>query len=181
MVGPTSAAGPWSLGGTSLESVGMKPARTKTKATTKTKTARKRATASKKSTTTPKKDAASWKAAGPPRDVDDYLSRLPNDVKKALEGLRKTIRQAAPKAVELISYQVPTFRANRMLVSFAAAKTHCSFFVMSPKVMEAHADDLEGYDTSKGTIRFQPDEPLPATLVKKLVKARLVEDAAHAK
>jgi uncharacterized protein YdhG (YjbR/CyaY superfamily) len=157
----------------------MKPAKRKTKP--KTKTAVKKATASKSSTAKPKKVAASWKSAGPPRDVDDYLSRLPSDVKKALEDLRQTIRKAAPKAIELISYQVPTFRGNRMLVSFTAAKTHCSFFVMSPRVMEAHADDLEGYDTSKGTIRFQPDEPLPATLVKKLVKARLVEDAAHAK
>ncbi|MDF2694445.1 MAG: hypothetical protein K0S65_2828, partial [Labilithrix sp.] len=141
----------------------MKPAKTKTKP--KTKAGVKKATASKSSTAKPKKGAASWKSAGPPRDVDDYLSRLPSDVKKALEDLRQTIRKAAPKAIELISYQVPTFRGNRMLVSFAAAKTHCSFFVMSPKVMEAHAEDLEGYDTSKGTIRFQPDEPLPATLV----------------
>ena len=110
--------------------------------------------------------------------IDEYLDRVPDDDKRAaLEKLRKTIRAAAPRAEECISYQIPAFRLNGLLVAFAAAAKHCSFFPASGRLIAAHKHDLKGYDTSKGTIRFQPDKPLPAALVRKLVKARIVENS----
>ena len=96
---------------------------------------------------------------------------------EALEKLRKTTRAAAPKAEECISYQIPAFRLNGMLVGFGAAANHCAFYPMSSSTVEAHKHDLKNYDTSKGTIRFQPDQPLPAALVRKLVKARIAENS----
>jgi len=111
-------------------------------------------------------------------EVDKYLSRLSDDKRAALERLRRIIRAAAPNAEECISYQIPAFRLHGLLVAFGAAKNHCSFFPASTAVMAAHRKDLKGYDTSKGTIRFQPDKPLPAALVRKLVKARMAQNAA---
>jgi len=113
--------------------------------------------------------------------VDAYLAAVPEPARAALTKLRQMIRAAAPKATEVISYQVPTFRHHYGLVAYGAAKAHCSFFVMSPKVMEAHARELEKYETSKGTIRFAADKPLPAALVTKLVKARIAENEARKK
>jgi uncharacterized protein YdhG (YjbR/CyaY superfamily) len=113
--------------------------------------------------------------------VDDYLAGLPEEARVTLEKVRKTIKAAAPKAIEVISYQIPTFKMNgRPLVGFAAFKTHCSFFPMSSSVIEAYKDELKQYVTSKGTIRFALDKPLPAALVKKLVKARIEENKARA-
>jgi uncharacterized protein YdhG (YjbR/CyaY superfamily) len=112
-------------------------------------------------------------------DVDGYLASIPEDARAALGKLRTAIKAAAPEASEVISYQVPTFRyRGRALVSFGAAKGHCSFYVMSPDVVEAHAADLEGYALGKGSIRFPAARPLPAPLVKKLVKARIAESEA---
>jgi uncharacterized protein YdhG (YjbR/CyaY superfamily) len=112
-------------------------------------------------------------------EVDDVLAALANETRAALEQLRETIRAAAPDAVEAIAYGVPAFRyRGRPLVSFGAGKQHCAFYVQSPAVMEAHAADLEGLDTSKGTIRFTPTTPLPAELVTTLVRARLAETDA---
>ena len=113
-------------------------------------------------------------------EVDAFLARLPEDVRAALESLRRTIARAAPDAVEVIAYGVPAFKyRGRPLVSFGAGKSHCSFYVQSPAVMDAHRGEVAAYDTAKGTIRFRPDKPLPAALVKKLVKARMAEtDAA---
>jgi uncharacterized protein YdhG (YjbR/CyaY superfamily) len=108
--------------------------------------------------------------------VSGYLSKAPSDKRKALESLRKTIRAAAPKAVEEFSYGVPMFKhLGHPLVSYGFSKAHCSFYVQSPAVMKAHAKELAGYDISKGTVRFSTDKPLPAALVKKLVKARIKE------
>jgi uncharacterized protein YdhG (YjbR/CyaY superfamily) len=114
-------------------------------------------------------------------EVDTILARLPKDQQAALERLRAEIARSAPDAVEGISYGAPAFRyRGRPLVSYGAAKAHCAFYVMSPAVMEAHAEALAGYDTSKGTIRFASDEPLPPGLVRKLVEARIAEiDAAR--
>jgi uncharacterized protein YdhG (YjbR/CyaY superfamily) len=113
--------------------------------------------------------------------VDDYLAGLPEEARVTLEKVRKTIKAAAPKAIEVISYQIPTFKMDgRPLVGFAAFKTHCSFFPMSSSVIEAYKDELKQYVTSKGTIRFALDKPLPAALVKKLVKARIEENKARA-
>ena len=112
----------------------------------------------------------------PAYDVNEYLNDLPREARAALENLRKTIRAAAPDATEVISYQMPAYKHYGMLVGFAAFKEHCSFFVMSPAVMDAHTKELASYDTSKGTIRFRPEKPLPVTLVKKLVRARIAEN-----
>jgi uncharacterized protein YdhG (YjbR/CyaY superfamily) len=113
-------------------------------------------------------------------DVDAVLGALPGATRHALEQLRRTIRAAAPAAVEGIAYGVPAFRyRGRPLVSFGAGKSHCAFYVQSPAVMEAHAEALAGLDTSKGTVRFQPDSPLPPEVVTQLVRARMAEtDAA---
>lgn len=112
-----------------------------------------------------------------PTTVDEYLAALSEEKRAALERLRKTIRSAAPKAEECISYGIPAFRQDGPLVAFGATANHCAFYLMSSSTVDAHKGDLDGYDTSKGTVRFQPDEPLPAALVRKLVKARLAENA----
>lgn len=110
---------------------------------------------------------------------DDYLAGLPDDKRAALEKLRTTIRAAAPGAEECISYQLPAFRLDgKVLVFFGAAAKHCAFFPGSGTAVEAHKADLVGYRTSKGTIRFDADKPLPATLVRKIVKYRIVENSA---
>lgn len=111
--------------------------------------------------------------------IDEYLAALSDDKRAALETLRQTIRAAAPKAEECISYQLPAFRQDGMLVAFGATANHCAFYLMSSSTVEAHEDDLKDYDTSKGTIRFQADKPLPAALVRKLVKARIAENAGR--
>ena len=110
-----------------------------------------------------------------PQTVDEYLAPLSNEKRAALEKLRRAIRSAAPDAEECISYQIPAFRlGGRLLVAFGAAVNHCAFY---PGAFPAksHKDELKAYDISKGTIRFQADRPLPATLVRKLVRTRLAE------
>jgi uncharacterized protein YdhG (YjbR/CyaY superfamily) len=111
-----------------------------------------------------------------PKTIDDYLDGLPADKRAVLEKLRKTIRAAAPEADECISYQIPAFRQNGVLVGFSAAAGHCAFYPFSGSFVDSHKAELKGYDTSKGTIRFQPDKPLPAALIRKLVKVRLAEN-----
>jgi len=114
-------------------------------------------------------------------EVDDYLAEVPSEARAALEKLRKTIKAVVPSAVEVISYQIPTFKLDgRMLVSYAAFKDHCSFFPGAAPI-KAHEDELKSYKTSKGTIRFPTSKPLPATLVKKLVRTRIKENEARAK
>lgn len=116
------------------------------------------------------------------RTIDEYLATLSDGQRAALEKLRQTIKAAAPKAEECISYQLPAFRLNgKMLVAFGARANHCAFYPMSDSTVEAYKDELKGYDTSKGTIRFQADKPLPVALVRKLVKARIAENAERAK
>lgn len=115
-----------------------------------------------------------------PDNIDDYLALVPKDARKTLETIRKSIQAAAPKATEKISYGMPTFYHQGNLVAFAAFKNHCSFFPMSVAVMKAHQSDLKGYVTSKGTIRFPIGEPLPAALVKKMVKARISQNESKA-
>jgi uncharacterized protein YdhG (YjbR/CyaY superfamily) len=110
------------------------------------------------------------------KTIDEYLAALSDDKRAALGRLRKTIRSAAPKAEECISYSLPAFRLNGLLVGFGATANHCAFYPMSSSTVAAHKKELKDYDTSKGTIRFQPDRPLPAALVRKLVKARIAEN-----
>jgi uncharacterized protein YdhG (YjbR/CyaY superfamily) len=114
-----------------------------------------------------------------PETTRAFLDALPPPQRRALEHLRQTIIAAAPEAEEYVGYGVPAFRQNGALVSFGAAKHHCALYVQSPAVMEALAGNLEELDTSKGTVRFTPDKPLPDELVTRLVQARLAENAAR--
>jgi uncharacterized protein YdhG (YjbR/CyaY superfamily) len=108
--------------------------------------------------------------------VEDYFSRVPPHARATLDKLRNTITAAAPDTVEVISYQMPTFKyRGRALVGIAAFKNHCSIFPYSTGVMEILSEDLEPYEKSKGTIRFPIGEPPPATLIEKIVRIRKEE------
>jgi uncharacterized protein YdhG (YjbR/CyaY superfamily) len=117
----------------------------------------------------------------PAKNVDEYLAAAPEDVRPVLEKLRRTIRAAAPKAEEVISYQIPMFKYHGPLVFFAAFRNHCSFYVVSKPIMEAFSSELNPWDTSGTTIHFSAKNPLPASLVKKIIKARIEENEAKAK
>ena len=107
-------------------------------------------------------------------DVESYLAACPEPHRSTLEKLRATIRSVVPKeAIEAISYGMPSFKYKGALVAYAAFKNHWSFFPMSGRLVEEFAEELEGYKTSKGTVQFPVDKPLPAALVKKMVKAKL--------
>ena len=116
---------------------------------------------------------------GKAADVDSYLATCPEPHRSTLEKLRSMIRSAVPKeTTEAIAYGMPSFRYNGGLVGYAAFKEHCSFFPMSGRLVEEFADELKPFKTSKGTIQFPIDKPLPATLVKKIVKARVAQNQA---
>lgn len=108
--------------------------------------------------------------------IDEYLAGLDDDQRRVLEALRRTIRAAAPRAEECISYRLPAFRLDGMLVAFGATAKHCAFFPMSGTTVEQFKAELTGFQTSKGTIRFQPGRPIPAALVRRMVKARIAEN-----
>ncbi len=115
-----------------------------------------------------------------PKTIDKYLAGVNPSQRAALEKLRQTIHAAAPGAEECISYGLAAFRLNgRLLVAFGAWANHCAFYPMSGTVVEAHQADLARYNTSKGTVRFPVDRPLPVALVRKLVKARMAENAGR--
>jgi len=106
--------------------------------------------------------------------IDEYLAALSEDKRAALERLRKIIHAAVPGVEEGISYQIPAFRLDgKWFVWIGAAANHCTIYGVG-----GTSDELKGYDTSKGTIRFHPDHPLPAALVRKLLKARIAKNAA---
>ena len=112
------------------------------------------------------------------KTIDGYLAALSSDKRAALERLRRTIRAAVPRAEECISYQLPAFRLDgRMLVWFGAGAKHCAFYPGA--VVGDLKDELADYETSKGTVRFSSDRPLPAPLVRKLLKARIAQNAAR--
>ena len=116
-----------------------------------------------------------------PKTIDEYLAGVRDeDHRRALEKLRKQIKAAAPKAEECISYQIPAFRQNGMLVFFGDASKHCAFYPGSTAI-ETHKDELREYELSKGTIRFQPNKPLPAALVRAIVKERLADNERKTK
>lgn len=118
----------------------------------------------------------------PSTEIDAFLAGLPDDQRAALEDLRRVIASAAPEAVESVNYGVPAFKyRGRPLVSFGAGRRHCSFYVQSPPVIDAHRAELAGFDTTKGTIHFSPDRPIPEDLVTTLVKARIAETDAVAR
>ena len=114
-----------------------------------------------------------------PKTIDDYLARVSAAQRAALEKLRRDIKAAAPAAEECIIYDIPGYRlGSRLLVSFGAAKNHCAFYPGAHPI-RAYDNELAGYDLAKGTIRFPAEKPLPAGLVKKLVKTRIVEYSAN--
>jgi uncharacterized protein YdhG (YjbR/CyaY superfamily) len=116
-----------------------------------------------------KADAGSGKA-----EVEAYLARVPEPARATLEKMRAMIRAAAPKeATEAISYGIPSFQYKGALVWYAAFKKHCSFFPMDHSLEKEFAEDLKKYKTSKGTIQYPVDKPLPKTLVTRIVKARV--------
>ena len=117
----------------------------------------------------------------PVGSVDEYLAAVPPEPRTALEKLRKTIRAAAPQATEAISYGMPAFKYHGALVYYAAFQKHCSFFPASAAVIRANARELARFETAKGTIRFTPDHPLPAALVRQIVRARMKENEERQK
>jgi uncharacterized protein YdhG (YjbR/CyaY superfamily) len=111
-------------------------------------------------------------------EVDAYLGKVAEPQRTALEKLRQQIQAAAPGAEETITYQMPGFRAHgRPLVSYAAFPDHCSFFPMGTAVVDRYRAELAPYLSGKSTLQFDAKKPLPAALVKKVVKARLEENA----
>ena len=112
-----------------------------------------------------------------PKNIDEYIQSLPEGRQAILEKLRLTIQKAAPSATETISYGMPAFRfEKRVLVAYAARSGHLALYPMSGGIVAAFEADLAGFDTSKGTIHFQPDNPLPDGLVRRIVKARIEEN-----
>jgi uncharacterized protein YdhG (YjbR/CyaY superfamily) len=117
-----------------------------------------------------------------PTSVEDYLASIPDDASSALENLRQSIKKVVPEAVEVISYQIPTFRYNgRMLVAYSAHKNHCSLHLMSKSLMGVYKEELKSYDTTKASVHFTLEHPLPTALVNKLIKARINENEARSK
>ena len=115
------------------------------------------------------------------KDIDTYISLQPEQARVALEKLRHTIQSVAPGAEETISYGMPAFRFHGMLVYFAAFNNHYSLFPANAGLIEEFKDELKKYTTSKGTIQFPFDKPLPVTLVKKIVKIRVQQNLDKAK
>jgi uncharacterized protein YdhG (YjbR/CyaY superfamily) len=116
------------------------------------------------------------KATKVPRTVDEYLERVPEPARATLNKVRAVIRSVAPsEATEGISYGIPTFKYKGMLASYAAFSDHCSLFPGAGPTIEFQ-NELKNFQTSKGTIRFPPDKPLAAALLKRLVKARVAEN-----
>lgn len=114
--------------------------------------------------------------AAKPKTIDEFLAEVSQDKRATLQKLRKTVKSIVPDAEECISYGIPGFRHHgKVLVWFGAGANHCSFFPASTAIAKYLHTDLKNYDTSKGTIRFPVNKPLPASLVKKLVKARMAE------
>jgi uncharacterized protein YdhG (YjbR/CyaY superfamily) len=115
------------------------------------------------------------KGNGAPKNVDEYLAGVPEPARGTLKKIRAAIRSAVPReATETISYGIPAFKHKGVLVWFAAFSNHCSLFPTA-SVIEAFQSELKGFSTSKGTIHFPTDRPLPSALVKKLVKARVAQ------
>jgi len=126
----------------------------------------------------PVKGRSTAKTSGAPKSVDEYLARVPQPARGTLHKMRATIRSVVPSsATETISYGMPAFRYNGMLVWFGAFSNHCSLFPTASVIAEFKSE-LKGYSTSKGTIHFPTDKPLPTTLIKKLVKARVAQNEA---
>jgi uncharacterized protein YdhG (YjbR/CyaY superfamily) len=113
----------------------------------------------------------------PAKTVDDYLAGIPEPAQSTLRHIREVIRSVVPRdATEVISYGMPMFKYNGMLVGYAAFKNHCSLFPTGSGVIEKFAKELKDYSTNRGTIRFPPDKPIPDAIIKKIVKVRIAEN-----
>ena len=114
-----------------------------------------------------------------PKSIDDYLSGVNPEHQAVLQELRRAVRTVVPKAEERISYGLPSFYLDgHPFVALGSWAKHCAFYPMSSATIKAFQKDLKDFPTSKGTIQFTPEKPLPKTLLKKLIKARLAEAAS---
>jgi uncharacterized protein YdhG (YjbR/CyaY superfamily) len=121
--------------------------------------------------------SAATQRRGRPQGMGEYLARVPEPARSTLNKVRASIRSVVPaETTEGISYGIPTFKYKGGLVAFAAFKNHCSFFPMGSSVLDAFDKELKGFRVSKGTLHFPLDKPLPAALVKKIVKARIAQN-----
>jgi uncharacterized protein YdhG (YjbR/CyaY superfamily) len=112
-----------------------------------------------------------------PATIDQYLETVKGERRAALDKLRKTIRSIVPKAEECLSYNIPAFRLDGKIVAgFLATKMGCSYFPFSGSTLRTLADEVKDYDQTKGSLHFDPRKPLPTTLVRKLIKARMAEE-----
>ena len=108
--------------------------------------------------------------------IDEYLKTLPDDRRRALKTLRKTIHAVIPKAEECISYRMPAFRLDGVVVAgFLATRKGCSYFPFSGRTLTTLAEELRGYEQTKGSLHFDPSKALPVTLVRRLIRTRLTE------
>ena len=117
-----------------------------------------------------------------PKDVDEYIERVPEPARTTLSKIRAIIRSVVPpEATEAISYGMPAFKYKGPLFAYAAFKEHCSLFPMGSSVIALYKEELKGFATAKGTIRFPADKPPATALIKKLVKARIAQNEAKKK
>ncbi|HMD10332.1 MAG TPA: DUF1801 domain-containing protein [Candidatus Acidoferrum sp.] len=122
------------------------------------------------------KRSSAAKGKDAPKNVEEYVSSVPEPARSTFKKLRAAIRSVVPaEAIEVISYRIPAFKHKRVLLWFAAFSNHCSLFPTAA-VIEAFKDELKGFSTSKGTIHFPTDKPLPTALIKRLVKSRVALD-----
>ncbi|MBK0381054.1 iron chaperone [Mucilaginibacter segetis] len=105
--------------------------------------------------------------------VDEYLSALPEDIKRILMHLRGIVKEIVPDAEELISYQIPSYKHNGMLVGYAAFKKHCSFYLMHGSLLKQFIQELNGFNTTQSAIHFTPEHPIPDELIKRMIRAKL--------
>jgi len=124
-----------------------------------------------------KKSKPSRMGGKPAKTHDEYLAGIPEPARSALQHVRQVIRSVVPpETTEVISYRMPMFKYRGMLVAYAAFAKHCSLFPTGSGVLDQFEKELKGYRTSKGTIQFTPEKPLPDALIKKIVKARVAEN-----
>ena len=112
--------------------------------------------------------------------VDAYLSKLPEDQQRLLEGVRHCVAELAPDAVETISYGMPAYKVDgRFFLSYAAWKKHCSIYPIDDGLLDRHADAVRGYGRTKGALHFTQQQPLPDALLQDLVRQRVTEARAR--
>lgn len=117
-----------------------------------------------------------------PQNVEDYLNNVPEPARSTLRNVQAIIRSVVPAETrEVISYGIPTFKYIRALVAYGAFSDHCSFFPMNSSLIDTFKDELKDFDTSKGTIRFPLDKPLPAPLLRKMTRARVAQNKERAR